>query len=131
LGKSKQQPNTSSDSDLANIVGGDVITSSSPDEFTKSETDDLDRVGRLALIEAQRIKNRGDAADIAARNKYAKLIFGLTVGWLSAVMLVTVLCGLKWLTLDTSVLLALVGSVSVNVLGFFGGVIGYLFPKRK
>lgn len=55
--------------------------------------------------------------------------------WLIFVAAVAVLSGRPFgynvISVDKSVLLALVGSVSVNVLGFMGGVIGYLFPKRK
>lgn len=66
-----------------------------------------------------------------ARRRYSLRIFIITSGWLISVVGILLLVGFKVLDLSDSVLIALLGTTTVNVLGFFIIVIQYLFNKDK
>jgi|SRR5882724_1509803 len=88
--------------------------------------------------------------DIKAREKYARHIFRLILGWLIAMFLLLLLQGFlsdrqivlffglghsQWHTnihfrLSDAVLLATIGGTTANVLGLFIFVVQYLFPRR-
>jgi len=67
----------------------------------------------------------------AARGKYSHRIFLITISWLIAVITILTLVGFNIMHLSDAVLIALLGSTTVNVLGFFVIVIQYLFNKEK
>lgn len=89
--------------------------------------------------------------DIKARKRYARCIFRLIVWWLVAIFLLLLLQGflsgnkievlwpppLNWwkthigFRLADSVLLALIGGTTANVLGIFVLVVRYLFPGKS
>lgn len=69
--------------------------------------------------------------NVSARKRYSYRIFLITSGWLIAVLTIIILSGLNILKLSDAVLIALLGSTTVNVLGFFVIVIQYLFNKDK
>lgn len=79
--------------------------------------------------------------DIRERKKYANKIFWMISVWLVAVFLLLILCGVEhWrccgnemfsFKLSDSVLLAIVGGTTANVLGLFIVVANYLFPNTK
>jgi hypothetical protein len=78
-----------------------------------------------------RVHAAGLAQDIQERKKYAHRIFCLICSWIGAVFLLIVACGIGYrFSLPSSVLLAVIGSTTLNVLGIFYIVTHYLFPKR-
>src|SRR4051794_20125860 len=70
--------------------------------------------------------------DIELRTKYSAYLFWLVVGWLGAVMAVMLAQGFAYgmFKLADSVLIALLGTTTVNVLGLFVIVARYIFPRR-
>jgi hypothetical protein len=101
-----------------------------PDPETRQEEDDLEKEHARAIL-------RGVKQDIEERKKYAKCFFILACFWLAAITVLLLLQGFGsfWFGLmpfkvaDT-VLLAVIGSTTVNVLGILYVVANYLFPKR-
>jgi hypothetical protein len=105
-------------------------TSREPDPETQEEEEDLDRQRTKALI-------RGIEQDINERKKYATGFFVLACFWLAAITIMLTLQGFGsfWFgrmpfKLSETVLLAVIGSTTVNVLGILYVVANYLFPKR-
>ena len=87
------------------------------------------------------IENQGLKQDIAERKKYAHRIFCLISTWLASVLAIIILDGfgtsgiaLPWIHLSfhlsEPVVLAIVGSTTLDVLGIFYIVTNYLFPKH-
>jgi hypothetical protein len=104
--------------------------SSVPDPETRQEEDDLQKEHARAIL-------RGVKQDIDERKKYAKRFFILACFWLAAITVLLALqgfgsfwFGLMPFKLADSVLLAVIGSTTVNVLGILYVVANYLFPKR-
>ncbi len=101
-----------------------------PDPETRQEEDDLQKEHARAVL-------RGVTQDIDERKKYARRFFILACFWLVAITVLLVLQGfgsfcfglLPFILADT-VLLAVIGSTTVNVLGILYVVVNYLFPKR-
>jgi hypothetical protein len=78
-----------------------------------------------------RVHAAGLQQDIEERKKYAHRIFVLICFWIGAVFLLLIAVGVGYhFALSNSVLLAVIGSTTVNVLGIFYIVTHYLFPKR-
>ncbi len=69
--------------------------------------------------------------NVEARKRYSHRIYLLTSFWLFSVISILVLVGVKVLVLPEAVLIALLGTTTINVLGFFVIVIQYLFNKDK
>lgn len=67
--------------------------------------------------------------DIEARKRYSNKIFTLVSFWLVAILLIVALNSLCFHLTDT-VILALIGGTTINVLGLFLVVANYLFPKN-
>jgi hypothetical protein len=105
-----------------------------PPEDDKAELEfealDLYREGK------EELELRGLAQDIDLRGQFANRIFILFVGWLLLVLGVLFFQGFKATVyghnfgLSDSVVLALIGSTTVNVIGVFVIVVHYLFPNR-
>jgi len=68
-----------------------------------------------------------------ARKIYSYRIFVITSCWLGSVILILMFQGFKvfGFSISNPVLVALLGTTTVNVLGFFVIVIQYLFNKQK
>ncbi len=101
-----------------------------PDPETRQEEDDLQQEHARAVL-------RGVTQDIDERKKYARRFFILACFWLVAITVLLVLqgfgsfwFGLMPFKLADTVLLAVIGSTTVNVLGILYVVVNYLFPKR-
>ena len=80
-----------------------------------------------------RVHAAGLQQDIQERKKYAHRIFCLICSWLSAIFLLLILQGFgphSRFKLSDSIVLAAIGSTTVNVLGIFYIVTHYLFPQR-
>ena len=99
----------------------------------------------------KRVELKGLRQDIKARKRYARNIFTLIVCWLIAIFLILLFQGFSGakdgylsfafdnlhvqaslsFKLSDSVLIALIGGTTANVLGLFIFVVQYLFPKRN
>jgi len=79
------------------------------------------------------LANEGQKQDTQERKKYAQRIFWMLSGWLLIVLSAIVISGSGLLEfhLSDAVLLALIGSTTANVAGFFFAVVKYLFPDKK
>src|ERR1700733_10122475 len=104
--------------------------SKGPDPETQIEEDDLDRQRTKALI-------KGIEQDIGERKKYATYFFALACCWIGIITVLLLLQGFKsfWFgrmpfMLSENIMLAAIGSTTVNVLGILYVVANYLFPKR-
>ncbi len=78
---------------------------------------------------------RGLSQDIDERKIYAKKTFRLVSFWISGVFLLLILCGLKLpyfvFELPESLLLAVIGGTTLNILGVFIFVMKYLFELKR
>lgn len=72
--------------------------------------------------------------DLDERKRYAAKIYRLIALWLGSLGFILLLQGVKlpkdFFTLSDSVLLALIGGTTANVLGMFFIVLKYLFPQQ-
>lgn len=82
--------------------------------------------------EVDKLKTEVDEAkqNLTERKKYAFWIFWMVVGWLLVILGIIIFVGFKKIELSDSVILALIGSTTVNVTTFFLAVIKYLFPTK-
>ena len=80
-------------------------------------------------------KIRGLSQDIDERKVYAKKTFRLVSFWITGVFLLLILSGLKLQCFDfelpESIILAVIGGTTLNILGVFIFVMKYLFDPRK
>jgi hypothetical protein len=85
-----------------------------------------------AELEKQTLANAALRQDTAHRDKWGKRVFPLCAAWLLAVVAILVLQGFKIHSfhLDNSVLIAFIGTTTVDVLGLGYIVANYLFPKQ-
>ncbi len=104
--------------------------SNEPQPETLAEEEDLETQHARALL-------RSLEQDISERKKYARHFFVLACCWLAAITIVLLLQGFGsfWFgrmlfKLTEPVLLAVIGSTTVNVLGILYVVANYLFPKK-
>jgi len=76
---------------------------------------------------------KGLEQDTEQRKAYAGRIFWLNVVWITSLTAIVLLSGFQWthFLLPVSVLLALVGTTTLNILGTLYIVAQYLFPKRR
>ena len=114
-----------------------------PDNLTANLRNSVANTSATADVETQgsensTYKDKYDAItllnftqNVEARKRYSHRIFIITTGWLVSVVFILVAVGLEWLKLPESVLIALLGTTTINVLGFFVIVIQYLFNKDK
>ncbi len=72
------------------------------------------------------------AQDTRQRKLFAERIFWLLCAWIFGMFAVVILQGfqLDMFRLSDTVLLALIGSSTVNIIGVFLVVVNYLFPKK-
>lgn len=88
----------------------------------------------LTAFEEQhnRLVLREHEQDINLRKDFASKIFWLVICWLVAMLAILVLEGFKIgdFSLSNSVVLALIGSSTLNILGLLYVVTHYLFPKK-
>ena len=116
--------------DLGSITGTEVArVSETPDTLTRIEEVSAERDRRGEEVHDLR-QNRDE------RKKYAHRIFLLICSWIGALFAILILQGFggsRWLrfSLTQPVLLATIGSTTVNVLGIFYIVAHYLFPSIK
>jgi hypothetical protein len=114
------------DENLTNNLRSSITSNSSdPDSQTQASRKSFyqDQYDAIALVNLDQ--------NIHARRRYSFRIFLVTSGWLFSVVSILVFVGLEKLKLSDAVLIALLGTTTVNVLGFFVIVIQYLFNKDK
>jgi hypothetical protein len=120
------------DSDLEQIESSG-FEPATPDKTAELEKNELDTDQER---ETKRLQNVALAQDINLRKDFAWDIFYLIVAWLILVFVVLILQGFAVaishheFRLSDSVVLALIGGTTVNVLGIFIIVVRYLFPTR-
>lgn len=119
---------SSSSLDLTSI-NADLVRSSStsPDAQSKEESD-----GYTRAMEAAKLQSF--TQDTAERKKYAQRIFWLVAIWITAILVILLLAGFGaggLFLLSEKVLLAAIGSTTVNILGVFFIVVRYLFSREK
>ena len=70
--------------------------------------------------------------DTGERKSYARRFFYLSCGWIAIIVVVVLLQGFgSWgFKLSEPVVLALIGSTTINIIGILFVVANYLFPKR-
>jgi hypothetical protein len=102
-------------------------------------TDDLDAELESDRFDARRqtLIIEGLEQDLKLREAFAWDIFYLIVAWLILIFLILLLeafsatlCGHTFKLSDT-IIVALIGGTTVNVLGIFIIVVRYLFPQRS
>jgi hypothetical protein len=81
-------------------------------------------------ILARRIENKGNLQDQDERKKYAIYTFRLVAFYVFTILLITISCGLEWLKLSDTVILALLGGSLAQIIGLFAFVMKYLFPNK-
>ena len=118
------------------------IAAPSPEQVSKVPDKPTELEAALAQKARLQIENDGLRQNITERKKYAHRIFVMICIWLASVFLILVLEGFGSagttlsierttirFNLPSSVILAVVGSTTINVLGIFYIVTNYLFPK--
>lgn len=81
-------------------------------------------------ILARRIENKGNLQDQDERKKYAIYTFRLVAFYVFTILLITISCGMEWLKLSDTVILALLGGSLAQIIGLFAFVMKYLFPNK-
>jgi hypothetical protein len=113
------------------------------DDRAKREESYFDRVRESYDIEKLRLESEKRQHELDSlrqdadlRKQFARRIFWLLIAWLLTVLIALIIDGFKIgiadhsFTLPDSVLLALIGSTTANVIGIFLIVVHYLFPEH-
>ncbi|MGO9678886.1 MAG: hypothetical protein ACLPW4_16705 [Candidatus Sulfotelmatobacter sp.] len=84
-------------------------------------------------LEKLTLDNAALRQDTAHRDRWGKRLFPLCAGWLVAVVVVLTLEGfhIYGFHLDNAVLIAFIGTTTVDVLGLGYIVVNYLFPRPQ
>ena len=113
--------------DLAVISPDDRDPSAKPDRLTSEELEYHEKAKKEVELE-------GLKQDIEERKIYAKHIYILVSVWLVGILILLMVQGffspLGIFNLSNSVLLAVIGGTTINVIGLFVVVARYLFPRR-
>lgn len=96
---------------------------SADDEVFREEARDYDTARKALDLERLR-------SDLDHRKRYSARLFWLVTGWLAFILLLVVVDGLALLEISDTVLVALIGSTTLNVIGLFAIVARYFFPKK-
>lgn len=106
-----------------------------PGQDTSLETDTLEKDQLRIEIERLRVELDSLKQDIRQRKAFAPKLYVLTCVWLSLVLAILLLQGFSegryhFFRLSEGVLIALLGTTTVNVVGLFYVVAKYLFPQK-
>lgn len=101
----------------------------SPDVITSLELSQI----KVAELEQKNLKLEIDnrKQDKKLRKKYAKYTFWLIAAWLIGIFGIVIAVGRGYLMLPASVLNTMIGSTTIGILGLFGIVANYLFPRGR
>lgn len=137
---SNERENTWEDmlSQLQNIKRGNAKELQNVGYSLKNEAEQQEKQ------EEQSYENKKHTEDIAdrqqnriERKKYAKSVYRLIIGWLIGIFVLILLAGTgttfgsAFFHLSDTVLLAMIGGTTVNVLGLFVIVMRHLFPNNS
>jgi len=110
-------------------TGKEILTTSTSEDSPKTQEEKLAEAKYLdSQIEKEKLRSYRQNTD--ERKKYAELIFNMSAWWLAFVAFVLVFSGLQKMIFPEAVLLALIGTTTLNVLGLFYIVTKYLFPNK-
>ena len=108
----------------------DTALEKTPWEDEEKESFERDR----QRLELSHLQEQVESAkqDREERKGYAKKLYWLIAVWLASVLLLLIAHGLTSIAffLSDSVILAIVGGTTLNVLGLFAIVTKYLFPAK-
>lgn len=117
---------TTSNIKIEDIVAPIQGASDDPDEKTSREIESLDRAYREEELSSLKQDNK-------LRADFAQKLYKLVVWWLSAIGVCLGLEGFGsiwgFFNLGDSIVIALLGGTTLNVLGIFYIVANYFFPK--
>lgn len=82
-----------------------------------------------AKARAHELVNEDTASTIALKKRFFSSIVTFVCGWLGVVLLILILSGAGALRLSDRVLLALLGTTSLNLVGLLFVIANHLFPK--
>ncbi len=121
--------------DSVRVLSPRAITSA-PGEDTSLETQTLERDQLRVDIEKLRAELDSFKQDIRQRKTFAPKLYALTCLWLVLVIAIVLLQGFSdgryhFFHLADGVLIALLGTTTVNVVGLFYVVAKYLFPDKS
>lgn len=80
-------------------------------------------------LEWERVLDRRQ--DREQRKKFATPVFWFVCVWLAGILGIVVMTGAGLLALSDTVLVALLGTTTANIIGLFAAVAHYLFPKQS
>ncbi len=133
------QPPSDKDPDL-NLKNVRVLSprgmTNTPGEDTSLETQTLEREQLRVDIEKLRAELDSFKQDIGQRRTFAPKLYVLTCWWLGCVIVIVLTQGFSegryhFFRLNDGVLIALLGTTTVNVVGLFYVVAKYLFPEKS
>lgn len=106
-----------------------------PGEDTSLETQTLKKEQLRVELEKLRAELDSFTQDIRQRRSFAPKLYVLTCCWLASVLVILLTQGvseggLHFFHLNDGVLVALLGTTTVNVVGLFYVVAKYLFPEK-
>ncbi len=127
----------------------DFVDESAPPDFREMNAFDPPKViSEYDAFDSQRLKDNDNT--ITNKNTYTHRLFWLMLGWMVAVVLILIASGVKvpdnlpqdhcvwtwcrWcgsFSLSDTVLLALIGATTANVIGLFAVVAKYLFTESQ
>ena len=75
------------------------------------------------------LENRNTEQNINLRRKFSWAIYGFVVVFVCVILVILICCGLGWLILSDSILLALVTTMTTTIVGLLVFVLKYFFPN--
>lgn len=129
-------PNQEPDLSLENVrVLAPRAITSQPVGDTALETETLRQEQLRVELEKLRAELESFTQDVRQRRTFAPKLYVLTCVWLAAVIVVILMQGFSegwhhFFRLSDPVLIALLGTTTVNVVGLFYVVAKYLFPEK-
>ncbi|HSU32797.1 MAG TPA: hypothetical protein VLJ11_16335 [Bryobacteraceae bacterium] len=131
LSPDKSRPHLS----IANVSSPAVPVDNKPDPATLLGLQQLNDASLAVQIEKLRAELDSFEQDVAQRKQYAPRLFVLTCCWLGAVIAILLLQGFSagtthFFSLGNDVLIALLGTTTINVIGLLYIVAKYLFSAQ-
>jgi hypothetical protein len=121
--------------DDVHVIAPRGITSTASED-TSLETQSLEQAQLRVEVEKLRAALDSFKQDVRQRKTFAPKLYLLTCCWLVSVMVILLIQGFSegryhFFRLNDSVLIALLGTTTVNVVGLFYVVAKYLFPEKS
>ncbi len=120
------------DSSLDRLLSQLEASSAEAGEQSNSVTfADLERQDKQLDLQLKETQVKSQEQDREQRDKYAKKIFWVVVGYLAVVLLIVILGGAKVLFTTDTVLITLLGTTTANVISLLVIVAKYLFHSKE